>query len=422
MNFNRFLEEEDEVMERAQRIETCYNAFREMSKIVHASIKVEEVLELAVWKASEILNAKGALLRLLNLETQEMELSAAYGLSEEYLSKGPVTRSNIINDLDSKKKAIIIDDIASDPRVQYPKEALKEGIRMFLDLPLLFQDGVAGILRVFFATQRDFFEEEIDFTISLGELCSCAIGKARLIESQKSQYDQLALHTEKLAALGRMAAGIAHEINNPLAGILLFSSNLVKKADPGPIKEGLEIIMQETQRCKFIIQELLEFTRDRESQKTMANINTIIEKSLSILENEFRLRHIQLRKKLSTTMMDTMLDGHQLEQVFVNVLLNAIQAIDRDGVVTVVSQAAPRQEFIVVEIEDTGSGIPEENLDKIFEPFFSTKKEGTGLGLAVSYGVIQNHQGHIKVNSELGKGTRFRITLPALKGAVPDGQ
>jgi signal transduction histidine kinase len=402
-------------MERAKRIEAYYNAFREMSKIVHASIKVEEVLELAVWKATEILEARGGLLRLLNLETQELELSAAYGLSEEYLSKGPVTRSNIIDDHYSRKKAIIIDDIASDSRVQYPQEALKEGIRMFLDLPLLFQDGVAGILRIFFATQRQFFEEEIDFVISLAELCSCAIGKARLIESQQSQYHQLALQTEKLTALGRMAAGIAHEINNPLAGILLFSSNLVKKAAPGPIKEGLDIIMQETQRCKIIIQELLEFARDRESQKSLANINTIIEKSLSILENEFRLRHIQLRKKLSPAMTETMLDGHQLEQVFVNLLLNAIQAVDRDGVVTIVSQVAPRQEFIVVEIEDTGCGIPKENMDKIFEPFFSTKKEGTGLGLAVSFGIIQNHQGQIKVDSEKDRYTRFRITLPILK-------
>ena len=409
-------------MERAKRIEAYYNAFREMSKIVHASIKVEEVLELAVWKASEILGAKGALMRLLNLDTQELELSAAYGLSDEYLSKGPVTRSNIINDLYSKKKSIVIDDIAADPRVQYPKEALKEGIRMFLDLPLTFQDGVAGILRIFFATHRHFSEEEIDFAASLAELCSCAIGKARLIESQRSQYDQLALQTEKLTALGRMAAGIAHEINNPLAGILLFSSNLVKKAEPGPIKDGLDIIMQESQRCKIIIQELLEFARDRESQKAMANINAIIEKSLSILDNEFRLRHIQIDKQLAASMVDTMLDGHQWEQVFVNLLLNAIQAVNRDGVVTVRSQIAPGHEFIVVEIEDTGCGIPDEHLDKIFEPFFSTKKEGTGLGLAVSYGIIQNHQGRIKVDSKKGVGSRFRITLPVVKPTDIDPQ
>jgi two-component system, NtrC family, sensor kinase len=404
-------------MQRADRIETFYNAFRDMSKIMHASTKVEEVLELAVWKASEILEAKGAVMRLLNLETQELELSAAYGLSDEYLSKGPVTRSNILTNHYSGKKAIIIDDIANDPRVQYPQAALNEGIRLFLDLPLTLEDGIAGILRIFFKTLRCFTDTEIDFTVSLAELCSCAIGKARLIQYQKFQYDQLALQTEKLTALGRMAAGIAHEINNPLAGILLFSSNLVKKADQGPIKDGLEIIMQETQRCKIIIQDLLEFARDHEAQKTLVNINSIIEKSLSILENELRLRHIQLVKNLGREIKEALIDGHQLEQVLVNLLLNAVQAIDRDGVITVRSYIEAKKKLLIVEVEDTGCGIPKESMDKIFEPFFSTKKEGSGLGLAVSFGIIHNHQGRIEVDSEIDKGTRFRISLPLMSKA-----
>ena len=142
------------MLERAKRIETFYNAFREMSTLMHSSNKVEELLELAVWKATELLDAKGALLRLLNLETQELEVSAAYGLSDMYLAKGPVTQNNIINDIYSQNKAIIIDDIQNDPRVQYPGEALKEGIRLFLDLPLTFQNGLVGILRVFFGEHR----------------------------------------------------------------------------------------------------------------------------------------------------------------------------------------------------------------------------------------------------------------------------
>jgi nitrogen-specific signal transduction histidine kinase len=406
------------MMERSERIETFYNAFREMSALVHSSTKVEKVLELAVWKATEILGAKGALLRLLNLDTQELELSAAYGLSEEYLAKGPVTPHNIITDIYSKKRVIIIDDIENDPRVQYPKEALNEGIRLFLDLPLTFHDGLVGVLRVYFEKPREFSDEEIDFAVSMAQQCSCSIEKARLIETQQSRYDQLALHTEKLTALGRMAAGIAHEINNPLAGILLFSSNLVKKAAKGPMKEGLEIIMRETQRCKIIIQELLEFARDRKPRKRHANINQVIEKSLNILENELRLRHIQLEKKLSTHMKDTLLDENQLEQVFVNLLLNAIQAVDEKGVITVQSHMDPRQEFLMVEITDTGCGIAKDNLDKIFEPFFSTKKEGSGLGLAVSYGIIQSHQGQVEVESNEGQMSRFRITLPIVDKAA----
>ena len=404
-------------MERAKRIERYYNAFREMSTLMHSSTKVEELLDLAVWKATELLDAKGCLLRLLNLDTQELELSAAYGLSETYLAKGPVTRTNIITDIYSKKPAIIIDDIQNDARVQYPNEALKEGIRLFLDLPLTFQDDLAGILRVFFGQYRDFFDDEIDFAVSLVQLCACAIEKARLIECQQSRYDRLALHTEKLTALGRMAAGIAHEINNPLASILLFSSNLVKKAAKGPLKEGFEIIMRESQRCKIIIQEMLEFARDRKPRKRNADINRIIEKSLTILENELRLRHIQLKKSLSEEIKETLLDENQLEQVFVNLLLNAIQAINENGAITVRTQIGPRQDFIIAEISDTGCGIAKENLDKIFEPFFSTKKEGSGLGLAVSYGIIQNHQGRIEVESQEGS-TCFRIALPIVSETI----
>jgi two-component system NtrC family sensor kinase len=404
-------------MERAKRIERYYNAFREMSTLMHSSTKVEELLDLAVWKATELLDAKGCLLRLLNLDTQELELSAAYGLSETYLAKGPVTRTNIITDIYSKKPAIIIDDIQNDARVQYPNEALKEGIRLFLDLPVTFQDDLAGILRVFFGQYRDFFDDEIDFAVSLVQLCACAIEKARLIECQQSRYDQLALHTEKLTALGRMAAGIAHEINNPLASILLFSSNLVKKAAKGPLKEGFEIIMRESQRCKIIIQEMLEFARDRKPRKRNADINRIIEKSLTILENELRLRHIQLKKSLSEEIKETLLDENQLEQVFVNLLLNAIQAINENGAITVRTQIGPRQDSIIAEIADTGCGIAKENLDKIFEPFFSTKKEGSGLGLAVSYGIIQNHQGRIEVESQEGS-TCFRIVLPIVSETI----
>ena len=400
------------MLERGKRIETFYNAFREMTALVHASTKVEEVLELAVWKVTEILCAKGALLRLLNLETNELEVSAAFGLSDTYLAKGPVTRLNILTDLYSKKRAIIIDDIAHDPRVQYPREALNEGIRMFLDLPLTFQDGLTGILRIYFEKLQTFSDDEIEFAVALSRQCSCAIQKARLIETQQSRYDRLALQTEKLTALGRMAAGIAHEINNPLAGILLFSSNLVKKATKGPMKEGLEIIMRETQRCKIIIQELLEFARDREPRKIRANINRIIEKSLSILENEFRLRRIQVERDLAAVMKDVLVDENQLQQVFVNLLLNAVQAIEESGVIIVHSYMDPHQKYLMVDIADSGCGIAEENLDKIFEPFFSTKKEGSGLGLAVSFGIVQNHQGRIEVESREDKMTCFHITLP----------
>ena len=401
-------------------IETFYRVFRDISTLVHTGKSLKEVLDRVVWKASELLDAKGALLRIRNLETQQFDVAAAHGMGERYLNKGPVTSEKILSDEIRQNRVLIIEDIWKAPRVEYPQEAWDEGIRMMLDIPLTVVDETIGLLRIYLTEKREFTEDELSFMVSIGEQCACAINKARLIENQKARYDQLAIHTEKMSALGRMAAGIAHEINNPLAGILLFSSNLSKKVpEKGPMKEGLDIIIRETVRCKTIIQELLEFSRDREPQKEMVNPNTIIEKALKMLENEFRLHHIQIKKQLSDDLQETMLDENQIEQIFVNLLLNAVQAIIKKGVITVTSRMDENREKALIEIADTGSGISAENIAKIFEPFFSTKPKGTGLGLAVSYAIVKNHQGDINAFSKPGEGTRFVLEFPIIEPAPP---
>jgi len=213
--------------------------------------------------------------------------------------------------------------------------------------------------------------------------------------------------------LGQMAAGIAHEINNPLAGILLYSSNMIKKVpDKGPLREGLEVVINETKRCKTIIQDLLNFSRAGEPNTALSNINDIIEKALSMLTNEFQLHHIQVEKRLAKEMEDTLLDEKQMQQVLINLLLNAMQAIGEKGVITISSDVDNRKKCVRVEIADTGCGIPEDQVSKVFEPFFSTKSNGTGLGLSVSYGIVQKHKGSIRVLSRVGEGTHFILELP----------
>jgi signal transduction histidine kinase len=198
-----------------------------------------------------------------------------------------------------------------------------------------------------------------------------------------------------------------------LAGILLFSSNLHKKVpDKGPLKDGLAIIMRETQRCKSIIQGLLEFARDREPRKVAASIPTIIHKALKIMENEFRLRHIRIEKDFAADLRESCIDADQMEQVFINLLLNAAQAIDDSGVITIRCRMDSTPQAIVIEVIDTGCGIPAEHLDRIFDPFYSTKKNGSGLGLAVSFGIIQSHQGRLEVSSQPAQGSKFTVWLP----------
>jgi len=390
-----------------------YLAFRDISRLVHSSTSVQEVIDLAVWKTNELLDAKGTLLRIHNLETNNFEVTAACGIAQQYLGKGPVSSEQIRADLNYSDSVRIFSDIWQAPRVALPQQAWGEGVRMILDCPLRHDNDILGLIRVYLAEAREFQQAELDFVISLGEQCACALNKARVIENQQSRYNHLVLQTEKLSALGRMAAGIAHEINNPLGGILLYSSNMFKKTDDGgPCKKGLEIIIRETTRCKGIIQELLEFSRYKAPNKQLLNLNDTLRKALSILDNEFMLRHIKVTKTLAHDLEDILLDGNQMEQVFINLLLNAAQAIDKQGQIRIETRMDADRDLEIVEITDDGCGIASEEAGKLFEPFYSTKSTGTGLGLAVSYGIVRNHEGQIRVASQLNEGTCFTIELP----------
>ena len=400
-------------MQNVVRTEAYYEVFEQIVAVVHSSTNVREVLDIIVWKVSEILQAKGAILRILNLEKNELELGAAYGLSEQYLIKGPVSSSKSIIELYEKNRVFIIHDIWNDPRVQYPQEAWDEGITTILDLPITLQEHLIGIIRVFFSEQKKFSPEDLDFLVAITRQCACALEKARLFEQQQIRYEQLVVQTERLSALGRMAAGIAHEINNPLSGILLFSTSVRKEIkEDGPVKECLDIVIRETIRCRDIIQNLLEFAREKQPQKAPTNINSVFERALGLLENLFLVNRIKLRRNLEPGLLDCFADENQIEQVFLNLLLNAVEAIGQNGLITVRTRFNPDFNCIVAEVEDTGCGIPREILPRIFDPFFSTKPMGNGLGLSMTYGIIKSHGGELKAFSGHGEGTRFIVELP----------
>jgi two-component system, NtrC family, sensor kinase len=234
----------------------------------------------------------------------------------------------------------------------------------------------------------------------------------RTRELQQVQ-DQL-VHAGKMAALGQLAAGVAHEINNPLTGVLTFSSLLLKKLDEThPWKKDLETIVQQTSRCRNIVKGLLDFARERKPDKRFLDIYTLLEKTFTLLEKQVPFQNIKIVKEYGTEIPPVFIDGDQIEQVFMNIMLNAADAMAAEGG-TLHIKTALRNGMVEVSFTDTGHGIAKENIPKLFDPFFTTKQtgKGTGLGLAISYGIIQSHNGDIKVESETGKGATFRVTLP----------
>ena len=234
----------------------------------------------------------------------------------------------------------------------------------------------------------------------------------RTQELQKVQ-DQL-LRAGKMAAIGELAAGVAHEINNPLTGILTFSSLMLKKVDEThPWKKDLQNIVEQTTRCRNIVKGLLDFARQRKPDKKEWDISALIERTLTLVEKQARFQNIKIMKQFETALPPLFIDADQVQQVFMNIILNAADAMAvKGGTLTI--QTDLRDGMAEVSFTDTGCGIPKEHLPKLFDPFFTTKEtgKGTGLGLAISYGIIQGHNGDIEVESDLGKGATFRIKLP----------
>jgi two-component system NtrC family sensor kinase len=221
------------------------------------------------------------------------------------------------------------------------------------------------------------------------------------------------IHSEKMASLGKMAAGVAHEINNPLTSILINTHLMLEKTEKNnTFYENLSLIADETSRCSEIVKGLLEFSRQNPPQKNFADINELINSTLSILENQVAFQNIQITKNLDQNLPQIEIDANKIKQVFWNLAINAAEAMPEEGTLTIVTRYSSDKKHIEIEVADTGVGIPKEKIKQLFDPFFTTKDKGTGLGLAVSYGIIEQHQGKIKVESEESQGSRFTISLP----------
>jgi len=242
----------------------------------------------------------------------------------------------------------------------------------------------------------------------------------QLAEAQRQLYQ-----SDKLASVGRLAAGVAHEINNPLTGVLTYSSYLLKRLTDNPEVQGdLEVIVRETKRCREIVKGLLDFARQSVPEKRPTDINEVVRRAVRILQNQFAMHRIELKQELDANLPLVSADISQMQQVLVNLFMNADDAIgDGGGGITVSTAVAGAGAvnglpadigYIQIEINDTGCGIPAANLSKIFEPFYTTKgQKGNGLGLAMVWGIIEKHDGRITADSEVGKGTKFTILLPA---------
>jgi signal transduction histidine kinase len=221
------------------------------------------------------------------------------------------------------------------------------------------------------------------------------------------------MQQEKLASVGRLSAGVAHEINNPLTTILTTAMLIQEDLDPNdPTYDEMSVIANEALRCRKIVTNLLDFARQNQPDKKIHQINDIVAACISLTQKQAAFKDVSIGHNLSNNLPRTLVDKGQIEQALINLIINAVEATPPGGSIHVSTQPSDRHGFVDIIVLDTGEGIPEERLNKIFDPFFTTKDHGTGLGLAITHGIIEQHGGTIDAASSLGGGTTFTITLP----------
>jgi len=285
-----------------------------------------------------------------------------------------------------------------------------------ISIPLIWKRELVGIINLSHKFNRDTYShEDHELLTTLANQAAIAIENARLYEDLKKSKSYIR-RADRLASLGTLTAGLAHEIRNPLVAIKTFTQLLPERLEDEEFRNHfMNIASGEVDRISSLVTELLEFARPSEPKLEIEDINAILDGMILLISTETKSKHIEIVKDYATDLRPVTLDREHMKQVFLNILLNAIEATPENGKVFVKTRSFVRpdgERFVQVEFTDTGCGIPQEHLEDIFTPFFTTKNKGSGLGLSISNQIVQDHRGYIAVESRVRNGTSFFVNLP----------
>jgi signal transduction histidine kinase/CheY-like chemotaxis protein len=429
------MEDVDQQLE--QRVKEL-NILYGVGKSVTSLLDLEKVLNRIVEAAVFVTRAEEGSLLLVDKDTGELYLRAARNLGEKFARGFRLKVEHSIAGQVVKTGKPVLQSTQDEETLKVKTGYL---VKSLVNVPLKAKDEVIGVLAVNNKiASKPFTDNDVHLLSALADYATIAIVNAQLYEETKRWSEELErkveertqelraaqeqlLQSEKLASIGQLAAGVAHEINNPMGVILGFAQGILKTLpEDDSLRKPLTTLEKESLRCKRIVQNLLDFARHSEPTPHLTNINELVDASCDLAEHQTSLQNVELVKGYDSALPSIRADPNQLEQVFINIMLNAYQAMPDGGTLHVTTRTVGSELQVI--FADTGTGIPPENLQNIFDPFFTTKEvgEGTGLGLSVSYGIVKAHGGDIEVESQVGKGTTFVIKLPLDKSKGDESQ
>ncbi len=391
-----------------------------VSQAINSTVNLDETLKVITREAGVLMRARMCSLMLLDPSGKWLDLRASYGAGPAYLNKPRLaTEESLLGTVVRRKKPIQIENVQVSTSYQQVEVARLEGLVALLGVPLLFEGEAIGTLSVYTGQPYSFSNDEVRILSALAELSAVAIHKARLYERVVDVEEQLRMN-EKLAALGLLAAEVAHEIRNPLTVIKMLYHSLDLKFPAGDARgKDARMIGEKIDHLNRIVEQILDFARTTEPQMAPVNLNGLIDELGLLVRHKLKHQNVQLERRLEPALPPVMGDAPQLEQAFLNLMLNAAQAMPSGGTLTVTSRLirtprhTGRPTHVAVEFRDTGPGMSEEQRRRAFTSVLrTTKAKGTGLGLAIVARVIETHHGRIRIKSPRGGGAAVVILLP----------
>jgi signal transduction histidine kinase len=398
-----------------------FESLASVSRTINSTLNLDEALRVITREACELMRARMCSLMMLDESREWLDLRASYGAGDAYIKKPRLSvEESLLGVVARRKKPMQVANVQTSSRYQNVEVARQEGLVSLLSVPLLFAGQSIGTLNVYTGRPYNFSNEEIKILSALAELSAIAIEKARLYERIVDVEEQLR-QNEKLSALGLLAAEVAHEIRNPLTVMkLLYHSLDLKFPASDPRAKDTRIIESKIEHLNKIVEQILDFARTTEPKLAPVNLNELVDELGLLVRHKLANQNIRLIRDLQSNLPLVMGDAPQLEQAFLNLILNAAEAMPDGGTLTIKSReirmprTSAQPTHVAMEFKDTGKGMSAESQKRAFIAVLSTTKaKGTGLGLAIVGRIVETHHGDIHIKSKIGRGTSMVITLPA---------